>query len=163
MLTEDYCSYEVAKLLKERGFSENTICKYADSGGITERWYDDYRERVVRFHFDKGYLIEPSIEPKDQYEIIGNTISAPTHQMAMKWLREVYDIHISVNKAFLINDIDNKPYLACVCTKKCHTSYNSWQEYHRTYEEAVEAALKYCLADSFFEEFEENEDLIENV
>lgn len=68
-----------------------------------------------------------------------------THQIAMKFLRDVYDIHISVNKSFLINDIDNKPYLVYVCTKKCHTSYNAWSEYHSTYEEAVEAALKHVL------------------
>ena len=67
--------------------------------------------------------------------------------MTMKWLRDVYDIYISVSKSFLINDIDNKTYLVYVCTKKCHTSYNAWSEYHSTYEEAVEAALKYCLTE----------------
>ena len=104
MLTEDYCSYEIAKLLKAKGFN-------------------------------------------DVYPRGDCTAFACTHQMAMKWLRDVYDIHISVGKTFLINDIDNKPYLVHVCTKKCHTSYNSWQEYHSTYEEAVEAALKYCLTE----------------
>ena len=65
--------------------------------------------------------------------------------MAMKILRDVYDIHIDVSYSFLVNDIDNKPYFVRVCTKECHTSYNAWQEFHSTYEEAVEAALKYAL------------------
>lgn len=113
MITEDYCSYEVAKLLKEKGFDEDTERVYERN--IMACRYEDY--------------------------------PMPTHQMAMKWLRDVYDIHISVNKTFLINDIDNKTYLVYVCTKECHTSYNAWSEYHSTYEQAVEAALKYCLTE----------------
>lgn len=138
MLTEDYCSYDVAKLLKERGFSENTICKYADIGGITERWYDDYRERVVRFHFDEGYQIEPLIEPKDRYEIIGNTIPAPTHQMAMKWLREK-DIDIVIIPLFKFKG--GRIYLYEVHSETADLRTGQFD----TYEEAVEAALKYCL------------------
>ena len=68
-----------------------------------------------------------------------------THQMAMKILRDVYDIHISVSYSFFVNDIDNKPYLVYVRTKERHTSYKAWYKYHSTYEEAVEAALKYAL------------------
>ena len=64
MITEDYVSFETAKLMKEKGFDENTICKYADVGGITEKWYDDYRERIVRFDWEEGYLIEPLRESK---------------------------------------------------------------------------------------------------
>ena len=57
----------------------------------------------------------------------------------MKYLREK-DIYISVERSFLDND-----YIALVNTKEKHVSYNNWREYHKTYEEAVEAALKYCL------------------
>lgn len=139
-ITEDFVSYEVAKLLKEKGFSENTICKYADIGGITERWYDDYRERVVRFHFDEGYLIEPSTEPKDQYEIIGDTIPAPTHQMAMKWLRERC-CYIVVNP----DPSDETESTMLWWVEIMHkTDYKEFYDFD-TYEEAVEAALKYCL------------------
>ena len=65
--------------------------------------------------------------------------------MAMKILRDVYDIHISIGYSFNLNKIDNKLYLVYVFTKEHHTSYNAWGEYHSTYEEAVEAALKYAL------------------
>lgn len=149
MITEDYCSFEVAKLLKEKGFNKNTICKYADVGGITERWYDDYRERVLRLNWDEGYLIEP-LEPKDQYEIIGDTISAPTHQMAMKWLREWKDIFIEVEY------INQK---ACGCTiieQKTGGVIAKWDwdrfQYANknplvgnTYENAVIAGIEYVL------------------
>lgn len=146
MLTEDYCSYEVSKLLKEKGF--DIPCKYAWHGGIKEPDFHRHSR-----NFNGG----------DYKDLRTKWYSAPTHQMAMKWLRDVYNIHISVGKTFLINDMDDKTYLVRVCTKKYHTSYNTWSEYHSTYEEAVEAALKYCLADSFFEDFEENEDSIECV
>lgn len=116
-ITEDYCSQEVRQLLREKGFPVGV--------GSWSRGFVWYGE---------GYA--PGLVKHE------NSI---THQMAMKWLRDVYDIHISVDKTFLINDMDNKPYLVRVCTKKHHTSYNSWQEYHSTYEEAVEAALKYAL------------------
>ena len=77
----------------------------------------------------------------------GQFIKSPSHALAMKWLRDVYDIHISVSKSFIHNDIDGETYLVYACTAKCHTSYNAWSEYHSTYEEAVEAALKYCLTE----------------
>ena len=117
MITEDYCSQEVVKLLRAKGFPVGI-------GSWSRGFVWD----------GEGYV--PGLVKHE------NSI---THQMAMKWLREVYDIYISVNKAFLINDIDNKPYLVYVCTKKCHTSYNAWSEYHSTYEKAVEVALKYIL------------------
>ena len=99
--TEDYCSQEVVKLLKDE----------IGSSDLSYIWQDN----------------------------------KVTHQMAMKILRDVYDIHISVSCSLFVNDIDNKQYLVYVCTKKHHTSYNSWCEYHSTHEEAVEAALKYAL------------------
>lgn len=100
-ITEDYCSQEVVKLLKDE----------IGSSDLSYIWEDN----------------------------------KVTHQMAMKILRDVYDIHISVSYSFFVNDIDNKQYLVYVCTKKRHTFFNSWSEYHSTYEEAVEAALNYAL------------------
>ena len=99
--TEDYCSQEVVKLLKDKISSP-----------------------------DLNYIWEDN---------------KVTHQMAMKILRDVYDIHISIGYSFNFNKIDNKLYLVQVFTKEHHTSYNAWGEYHSTYEEAVEAALKYAL------------------
>ena len=152
MVTEDYVSFETAKLLKEKGFSENTICKYADVGGVTEKWYDEYRERVVRFDWQEGYLIKPPSEPLDQYEIIGGTISAPTLQRAMKWLRKEHNKIIipSIRVTDPITGI-----IDCYCVgiyyipknnggALCFTSPTPGNGYS-TYEEACEAGIKYCL------------------
>ena len=99
--TEDYCSQEIVKLLKDKISFSN----------LSYIWEDN----------------------------------KVTHQMAMKILRDVYDIHIVVSRTFLVYDIGNKQYFVCVSTKEHHTAYDSWYEFYSTYEEAVEAALKYAL------------------
>ena len=150
-ISEDYVSFETAKLLKEKGFSENTIYKYADVGGITEKWYDDYRERVLRFDWGEGYLIEPPIEPKDQYEIIGDTISAPTLQMAMKWLRIEHNIHIEPHIVKTRNSYGYMPNYIDLKELKQHFPFDEFDFSNAdkyaciTYDKACEVAIKYCL------------------
>lgn len=101
MIQEDYVSYEVAKLLKEKGaFSDIDLhWKYNANG-------------------------------KKDYRI--------SHQMAMKWLREKgYHIVVftdSPKYEVKIQDLNDGSFNVSDIT---HT-YN-------TYEEAVEAALKYVL------------------
>ena len=156
-ITEDYVSFQVARLLKDKGFSENTICKYADVGGITEKWYDDYRERVLHFDWDEGYLIKPPIEPKDQYEITGDTISAPTLQMAMKWLRKVYNLCLfaipaTIDKTFrtgyaLYPQCDSK-WEWCASKNdrsKATFGFDINKKYCDSYEQACEECIKYSL------------------
>lgn len=69
-ITEDYVSFEVAKLLKEKGFEG--ICDYAYSNK------GNYFE-VDRSNFDEVYCLRPTL------------------QMAMKWLRKVHSLHIQIN------------------------------------------------------------------
>lgn len=100
-ITEDYCSYEVAKLLKKKGFDGETHTT-----------------------FDKEGYTQPSI----------------THQMAMKWLRKkgVYmsiDTIISSSGNIYFN-IDTYSEGSC---------WNHPVDFYDSYEEAIEAALKYSL------------------
>ena len=123
MITEDYCSYEVAKLLKEKGFNEP--CKV---------WYSEYTsqfggEKYTSIEFDDHNRF------KKDYKFL---FHAPTHQMAMKWLRETYNINIEIrcNKTIVeafIMTIEDLP--------KCLVRGISSNKY----EETVEAALKYAL------------------
>ena len=71
MITEDYVSFETAKLLKEKGFNE--ICKY------------EYSVPNV----DKGYVLQRFFKPIKNSELIDDAYTAPTLGMAMKWLREL--------------------------------------------------------------------------
>ena len=119
-ITEDYVSYEVAKLLKEKGFDEKTLSYYEDNVLCHGDWFEWNRSPL-------GH------------------VATPTHQMAMKWLREVYDIFIDIGYDdldwyWLIESISNDvPYEDRPKLLKNGTAC------HKTYEEAVEAALKYSL------------------
>lgn len=109
MIQEDYCSYEVAKLLKEKGFDEpctelNKLC------------LRDGEKPVLKV----------------------------THQKATKWLREVHGIFIAINNDDLdfnwqCYDLINRG--STLDPKILSESYAGY----KTYEQAVEAALKYCL------------------
>ena len=110
-ITEDYVSFEIAKLLKEKGFSELTTKTY------------------------------PYFEDKDyKYDI-----SCPTLQMAMKWLREVYNIFIVIEPHSY--DYINEKISSYVTSLWKGDNYyeNITLKDYPTYEEAVEATLKYCL------------------
>lgn len=125
MITEDYCSYEVAKLLKEKGFNWDCITYYVDS-----------KPNNVQY----SMLFENNTSWEER------CCSAPTHQMAMKWLREKYNIYINIQPDFP----SDKDYKMCWLwsTNTLHENCISMEGYGcyiETYEEAVEAALKYTL------------------
>ena len=119
-ITEDYVSFETAKLLKEKGFDTPVWTRYEDGNevifGDKNNWNNS---------------------PMGQ-------ISAPTHQMAMKWLREVHGIFIAINNDDLdfnwqCYDLINRD--STLDPKILSESYAGY----KTYEQAVEAAIKYCL------------------
>ncbi len=119
MITEDYVSFETAKLLKEKGFDE--YCGYYSSDG-------EYWGYCVYNHMGKDY------------------ISAPTLQMAMKWLREVYDLHIIVSP-YKVGKEEKAFHWCCEVYRSfnllgCRKYVN---ETVKSYEEGVEIAIKYCL------------------
>ncbi len=120
MITEDYVSFELAQLLKIKGFNEDCRDSY-DWGG--------------NFHLNASSN-NGSIKK----------MAAPTLQLAMKWLREKYSIYISIQPDFP----SDKDYKMCWCWsanilyENC-ISTKWYQCYIETYEEAAEAAIKYCL------------------
>ena len=89
MITEDYVSFETAKLLKDKGFNEETAYAYSNNG-----------ELLRLNHFGIKDLTNTDCNGYDtwQFPIEGVTsiISAPTLQMATKWLREVHGIYIDM-------------------------------------------------------------------
>ena len=122
MIKEDFVSFEVAKLLKEKGFNEPTWTRYEDN------------DEVI---FGDKYNWNNS--PMGQ-------ISAPTNQMAMKWLREVHNLFIELyvvknyskkklEYTYSIQDLDFQGSDDGIeCCK-------NWD----TPEQACEIAIKYCL------------------
>ena len=143
MITEEYVSFETAKLLKEKGFDEATRCDFSDKG---LRWFND----VLVQHNSQG------------------GIACPTLQMALKWIREVHNVVIVVDYIYECTDksycykiyklgengkpdrvaingvrysIDGTPSVETVGYRDYSLSFFSY----KTYEEACEAAIKYCL------------------
>lgn len=119
MITEDYVSFETAKLLKEKGFDEPT----------TKSYYTEGFENPMIFSHD----LLPRIQPDE--------FLCPTLQMAMKWLREVHNLYINVfvtwkNKIPHYQwSIDNLITQDTIYETPCLEKY----------EQACEAAIKYCL------------------
>lgn len=120
MITEDYVSFETAKLLKEKGFYQDFYNSFIPV------WHYNGNNKVLSFTEDDSY---PS-ETQEWY-------SAPTLQMAMKWLREVHNL--ALNVCYLLGMWSYSVYRIDVNS----SGFNS--EDFDTYEEACEAGIRYCL------------------
>lgn len=133
-INEDYVSFEIAKLLKKKGFdSDDCFAFYNGKGEIKflQTFSDiaDYDEKT--------------------------SIVCPTLQMAMKWLRDVHNIHIEiplykVNQNEVLEDRKNLRVYYTFCMIQTETgdflderSYNDGV--YTSPEQASEAAIKYCL------------------
>ena len=141
MLTEDYVSFETAKLLKEKGFDEE--CFYCFDDVIGE-------SRLSRLMICNNS------------ELVEHYYSAPTLQIAMKWLRTIHNIDIETPAE--VGILGTKVYVPMISTYKNRKNapekitqlkfglYNKDDKggvpalkYYKTKEEACEAAIKYCL------------------
>lgn len=133
MITEDYVSFETAKLLKEKGFEYNPDESY---------WLIDANNTLYWISSIGAYdYVDVPTEnfqrPKNGYRLV-------TQAMVMKWLREVHDIFIAIN---MIPDTIQKHYFfkPYVGGKIYNFPLDYSVEFYTTYEEAAEAAIKYCL------------------
>ena len=111
-IKEAYVSFDTAKLLKEKGFNEDCYTCYVTD----EIQHYDYKSR--------------------NSDLINGVISAPTQQMAMRWLREVNHLYIMV-------DFNFSRYKYKIFSSKGLLA--STYYVHATYELAVENAINYCL------------------
>lgn len=133
-ITEDYVSFEVAKLLKEKEFDELCFALYNPEEELIQCGVKLSNTQVGR---------------------VPGSYSAPTHQMAFKWLRKVHkiilDIAFEANQGwtFYIGHLITKT-LSDGSTIIVDVQHSVWSEdvqqpYYKEYEQAVEAALKYTL------------------
>ena len=118
MIKEDYVSFETAKLLKEKGFDEPCL-SYFWSEGI-----------------DTSYTETPFTQ-NNMYE---GQILRPTLQMAMKWLREKHKIDIAIYP-YGEYTCDNYQFDVYKDTRLKISKDNGFMQY----EQALEAAINYCL------------------
>ena len=151
MITEDYISFETAKLLKEKGFDEPCTVSFFDK--------DNYREWIETAPRPL-YVDSESAKPF--------TYQRPTLQMAMKWVQETFNIVIIPNYEYECDDTpwcykifklgeNGKPERVAVKGVSYDKDNNptehivSYRDYERSYkdystkEEAIEEGIKYCL------------------
>lgn len=141
-ITEDYVSFETAKLLKEKGFDQE--CDYATS------WYAKqyYKNSCVGEWLEGEHQIIDDIDDKCNISYLSEKdvfIPAPTLQMAMKFLREVHriEIHIVLSE---LNADNGRKYMFDIFSSDVNKSFDSVQKDGlNSYEEACEEAIKYVL------------------
>lgn len=120
MITEDYVSFETAKLLKEKGFGERVKSYYTKSGL-------------------EGYML--ALKATKNTELGDGFISRPTLQMVMKWLREVHNIDIIINVSSKDESDGKRKYTYAIVSKW----FVGTDNVKRAYEYACEAGIRYCL------------------
>ena len=120
MITEDYVSFETAKLLKNKGF--NGVCRY---------YYPDSHTQLISY-----------LDCKQSDMFGSEACIAPTQSMAMKWLRE------EKRTAIIIEfDVTKRGFCPYVHQLDYDMEWVvKWRiNMPMKYEEAVEAGIKYCL------------------
>ena len=139
IITEDYVSFETAKLLKEKGFPQE---------------YDKYHSMVYNENdYENEYEVKRMVL-ETQIVKAGTLSSYPvgvpepkcyccTLQMAIKWLREVHELYIEITPSSKTNEFIVDSYRIDIVTRFFDTIYVS--SGYNTYEQACEAAIKYCL------------------
>ena len=125
MITEDYVSFEIAKLLEEKGFEQ-----------------DYYWHPVWWMNGNKPQL---SFEGDDDFPYGDNVCCGCTKAEALKFLREKYRLNIEI----LIVGLVERPDIPVKWKYRIYDSANN-MDYRNTivfytYEEACEASIKYCL------------------
>ena len=127
MITEDYISFETAKLLKEKGFD------WAESPFYSEQDRDEWSQ-------NNNYTIPNTSYNSDlPFDSETITLIAPhvSLQLAMKWLREEHRIFLNVSYI--------PEHFAFIYRVISPTGETKFVTYVDTYEKACEAAIKYCL------------------
>lgn len=129
MITEDYVNFEIAKLLREKGFNV-FVSSYYDINGKLINGVANWNYNAGSYHY-----------------------SAPTLQMVMKWLREVHHLFIGCNPRLSFTDfywITASIYKVRKKSSLYHIEdvddYNGIASFDgHSYEEVCKKAIKYCL------------------
>lgn len=128
-IIEEFVSFDIAKLLKEKGFNERT-----------EYLYEDGKTKLIESYITNSML---STE----------CYSAPTQQVALRWLREVHKINVTVTPNLYETTFAFDVYKQGMDgwertggdTDLVWIGEDPLWENYQTYEEAVNNGIKYAL------------------
>ena len=151
MITEDYVSFETAKLLKDKGFKHWCYKSYGVAvyyKGVPISFDEECDlkseglENEIEY-VEGGYLYDYGCDNRKEEAKVW---AAPTLWVAMKWLREVHNYDISICLDSYVEPYDNEYYIVIRRRKDRFEEISPCEQtYFKTYEEACEAAIKYCL------------------
>ena len=162
-IQEVHCSFEVSKLLKEKGFKQPTLCYYFEDGIFVQNSYKD----ITGMDYGKEFEIEYEellsnwndnfVTKKNGNRCLGcdkskgyfETYSAPTLDLAIEWIRVNFDINIWV-------DCDKEgKYLwtTNIIKEGYYVQSDDWieelenieEDYYETPQKAKEMAILYTL------------------
>lgn len=122
-ITEDFVSFETARLLKEKGFDERVKSYYTESGL-------------------EGYML--ALKATKNTELDNGFISRPTLQMTMKWLREKGWFICIIPLAFYGGEKASKFGYNIWADDNLEVDEFDTPVFY-TYEDACNAAINYCL------------------
>ncbi len=153
MITEDYVSFETAKPLKEKGFKHWCYKCYGDAvyhKGVPISFDEECELKSEGLedeieYVEGGYLYDYGCDNRKKEAKVW---AAPTLWVAMKWLRETHNIGIFPSLfAFCVGEGGAaKPTYGTkiINLKSCELLTDDTNPMP-TYEQACEAAIKYCL------------------
>ena len=140
IIKEDYVSFEVSKLLKEKGFPQEYDIYH--SMVYNEEDYEDEYE-VQRMVLETK-LVKAGTLSSYPIGVPEPKCYCPTHQMAMQWLRDEHDIFITVFPD-KIHDTTALFWNVYIVTEKEYKWIFAGGGVNMTYEELIEEALLYVL------------------
>lgn len=128
----DFINFKLAQKLKDKGFREECLLHYTDTGSLFSNSIDTYdrpNQELDYSDFQKCFNNGNSI----------GLVDVPTISQVLKWLREEKRICVEIN----CNYTD---YFPTVRKLDYHeTDYVSGCDIYKTYEEAALAGIEYVL------------------
>lgn len=126
-IKEEYVSFEIAKLMKEQGFTAMVSAYYNKSGVF---------RHLIKYIWANNDLDD-------------EMFAAPTQQMAMQWIRRHLCIAIEPYRAACgwdctFSKIPSGTHITSLLDEKIKSD-NEESRYWTTYESACEAAIIFCL------------------
>lgn len=128
MIHEEICTYEVAKLAKEKGFPQRGI----DSN---KYWFENFKG-IVEEVKDNVFLYE--IYPESRLA------RQTTQSLLQRWLRDTHAIDIDIYPIFTDGATDKREY-GCQIYAVSKSNKPLRIGYAKTYENMLDKALKYAL------------------
>lgn len=149
--TEDYVSFETAKLLKEKGFKEMCDSLYGTAVMHNGKYIDEDEEyelemagKANEIKYVEGGMVYNFWYRNDKR--VKHQYSRPTLQRAMKWLRINYKLNIAIIPTSQTELIKGKGFVRQYRSEIYNDNDILYTiEFVTGHEEACEAAIQYCL------------------